>query len=144
MKVSKTGAARTPAVRGKSKASSGGSGAFAEHLSGVKEGSSGAAPIVENAAPGSVGSILAAQEVSEDGERNARVRLHGRGMDILDRLDEIRHDILIGAVPKERLTNLVHILRAKRGTVEDPRLVSIIDEIELRAEVEIAKLTRKI
>ncbi len=144
MKVSKTGPTRSRAVRGKSKAPSTGSGGFAEHLSGVKGGSDGAIPVVEAAAPGSVGSILAAQEVSEDGEHKARLGLHRRGMDILDRLDEIRHDILIGAVPKERLTNLVHLLRAKRGTVEDPRLIAIIDEIELRAEVEIAKLTRKI
>ncbi len=144
MKVSKTRPTRTQSVRRKSQAPTGGSGGFAKHLSGVTEGPAVAAPVVENAALGSVGSLLAAQEVSEDGNRQARQRFHRRGVDILDRLDEIRHDILIGAVPKERLTNLVQILRAKRGTVEDPRLVSIIDEIELRAEVEIAKLTRKI
>jgi hypothetical protein len=34
------------------------------------------------------------------------------------------------------------MLRAKHGQVDDPRLRSIIEEIELRAEVEIAKLTR--
>lgn len=144
MKVSKTGPTRTQSVRRKGQAPTGGSGGFAKHLSGVTEGPAAAAPVVENAALGPVGSLLAAQEVSEDGNRQARQRFHRRGVDILDRLDEIRHHILMGGVPKERLTNLVQILRAKRGTVEDPRLVSLIDEIELRAAVEIAKLTRKI
>ena len=35
-------------------------------------------------------------------------------------------------------------MRAKRRTSADPRLNEIIDEIELRAEVEIAKFTRDV
>jgi len=34
-------------------------------------------------------------------------------------------------------------LREKRELTDDPRLNAVIGEIELRAEVEIAKLTRK-
>jgi hypothetical protein len=64
------------------------------------------------------------------------------GDDLLDRLESLRRDILLGAIPKEKLANLAHALRAQRGQTDDPRLKQIIDEIELRAKVEIAKLTR--
>ena len=66
------------------------------------------------------------------------------GTDILDRLDEIRDQILAGAVSKNRLENLAQTLRQRRDKVDDPQLIALIDEIELRAEVELAKLTRTI
>ncbi|MBO32734.1 MAG: hypothetical protein CMM74_07125 [Rhodospirillaceae bacterium] len=47
-----------------------------------------------------------------------------------------------GAIPVERLTNLAQLLKSKRQTVDDENLLKLIDEIELRAEVEIAKLSR--
>jgi hypothetical protein len=68
--------------------------------------------------------------------------LYRRGDDILERLDEIRRDILAGAVSRARLENLSQMLRTRRATIADPKLLEIIREIELRAEVEIAKLTR--
>ena len=37
-----------------------------------------------------------------------------------------------------------HYGRMSPGCIDDPRLKEIIDEIELRAEVEIAKLTRDV
>ena len=91
-----------------------------------------------------VNSILGVQEVSDVPEREARRQLVGWGENILDKLDEIRHGLLIGAIPKDRLTNLAQTLRERRANVRDPQLIEIIDEIELRAEVELAKLTRNI
>jgi hypothetical protein len=43
--------------------------------------------------------LLGAQEVEEDGERASRRQMAQRGADILDKLEEIRRDILAGAVP---------------------------------------------
>ena len=64
------------------------------------------------------------------------------GGDLLDRLEDLRIGILSGAYPKQKLVDLAHRLRKKRQASDDPRLNEIIEEIELRAEVEIAKLTR--
>jgi hypothetical protein len=36
---------------------------------------------------------------------------------------------------------LSRLARARRADVDDPRLVEVLDEIELRAEVELAKLS---
>ena len=47
---------------------------------------------------------------------------------------------MAGAVPAGRLQALTDMLRVKRESVDDPRLSDLIDEIELRAKVELAKL----
>ena len=62
---------------------------------------------------------------------------------MLDQLEDLRRDLLLGAIEKEKLSSLAQRMRAHRRQTDDPRLNEIIDEIELRAEVEIAKLTRK-
>jgi hypothetical protein len=60
----------------------------------------------------------------------------------MDKLEEIRHGLLMGTLPLDKLTALSASLRDRRETCHDPRLAALLDEIELRAEVEIAKLTR--
>ncbi len=91
----------------------------------------------------SVGSILSVQETLDATAEPAKNKLRRFGNDVLEHLDDLRMGILDGSVSKERLTDLARMLREKREQSDDPRLNAVIDEIELRAEVEIAKLTRK-
>lgn len=95
-----------------------------------------------------VGGILAAQSVGpDDGEKpdyKERQRRAARGAELLDRLEEIRRGLLLGAVPKERLGDLARMVREKRERGADAVISRLLDEIELRAEVEIAKLSRRI
>ena len=90
----------------------------------------------------SMDSILSLQEVGSSTDEENRRALYQRGEDILDRLGEIQREILSGGISVERLQNLAKLLRARRQTVDDPQLQGIMDEIELRAEVEIAKWGR--
>ena len=144
MKVSKTGIASTASTKKARKTEAAGASPFADHLESVKQNSDEVAPAGEVSGVTAVGSILAAQEVDVDDGKKAREQLHKFGADILDRLDEIQQDLLRGAISKDRLTNLAQTLRAKKNSVDDPALLSIITDIELRAEVELAKYTRKI
>ncbi len=89
-----------------------------------------------------VEAILATQMVDPDGGARSRERQARRGEEILDRLDGVRLGLLAGAVPKEDLADLARMVRSKREEGIDPRLSAILDEIELRAEVELAKLRR--
>jgi len=73
--------------------------------------------------------------------RSKGILVH-HGEDLLNRLDDLRLGILGGAFSKDKLAELAQNLRQKRQNSDDPRLNEIIDEIELRAEVEVAKLTR--
>ena len=70
-----------------------------------------------------------------------------RGAELLDGLDgleELRRGLLLGSIPKDRLGDLARLVREKRERGADPVVSRLLDEIELRAEVEIAKLSRRI
>lgn len=141
MKVSKVGTAKETSASKKKKTSGAVDGVFAETLKGAGTVSE-PIQVSDSAAIGDVGAILAAQEVPDGTDGQSRRILHQYGDDLLGRLDEIRFGILAGAYSKEKLADLAQRIRQKKQQSDDPRLNEIIDEIELRAEVEIAKLTR--
>lgn len=85
--------------------------------------------------------LLQAQEVEADGRRGRRDVALRRGMLLLERLESLRVDILAGHLPSQRLLALAGAVREQRAHCEDDGLDAVLGEIELRAEVEIAKLT---
>ena len=142
MKVPSIAPSATTATQKAHRAGPAARGRFRDHLSKSADAELDTVPAV--AGVSSAATILAAQEVGDDAQQGARKQLARRGEDILDRLEELRRDILFGAVPRERLENLAHILRQCRAAASDPRLIAILEEIELRAAVEIAKLSRAV
>jgi len=90
---------------------------------------------------GGVSTVLALQGAPDSTERRARQRAVERGDAMLDDLEEIRLGLLLGTIPRSRLEQLAQLVRARREQVDDPKLTAILDEIELRAAVELAKLT---
>lgn len=91
---------------------------------------------------GSVDALLAAQSVDSTGDQGRR-QAYQRGENILDRLDELRHGLLAGTLTMAQVQALAGLVRTQRATVIDPRLKEILDEIELRAEVELAKFAAR-
>jgi class II flagellar assembly regulator FliX len=144
MKISNVGGSKsTPAAGRKKKTSAEPESSFADDLREVSDTGVTPAP-VESGTVNAVESILAVQEVPDATEDRGRSQAKQYADDVLERLEAIQRDILTGAVPKERLATLAHRLRAQNEKTDDPRLNAIIDEIELRARVEIAKLTRDV
>ena len=86
--------------------------------------------------------IFAAQTVDDAVEREARKRLLKRGKSLIEKLEEIRDALLIGAIAKEKLIEISRMVKEQKVSCEDPKLTEIINEIELRVEVELAKLTK--
>lgn len=86
----------------------------------------------------SVDALLAAQSVDAPDDQGKR-QAYERGENILDRLDELRHGLLSGTLTMAQVQSLASLVRAQRATVMDPGLKQVLDEIELRAEVELAK-----
>lgn len=85
-----------------------------------------------------VEALLALQDVGGPLERKRRaVRRAGR---ILDVLDEIKVALLDGDLSAAELDRLRRAVRDERGLTDDPKLEAVLDEIELRAAVEVAKL----
>lgn len=146
MKVSNVGPGKSIGGAARKKSVSGKSSDFADQLTeAARAGDTGG--VAAPSGVGNVDSILAVQEVaaaSDSSEERSRRRAQRYGGDLLDRLDALRHDILIGAVSKAKMADLAKTMRAQRGKSDDSRLNGIIDEIELRAEVELAKLTREV
>jgi Class II flagellar assembly regulator len=128
-------ARHTEAGRRKPAARSSNATDFAEHLR--TELPAPAEQTPELAPAASLSTILGAQEVEADERRGAAARY---GADLLDRLAELRLNLLNGSVPAARLHALAHALRANRQPSGDPQIEVILEEIELRVEVEIAKL----
>ena len=91
----------------------------------------------------STNSIISIQEISGSMDERSKGLMLTYGDDLLDRLEELRLCLLDGVIPKDDLAELAHRMREKKQSSDDPVLTEIIEEIELRAEVEIAKLTRK-
>lgn len=85
-----------------------------------------------------VDAILALQEMGGPLERRRRaVRRAGR---LLDVLDEVKLGLLAGDMSESRLDALRIAIREERDGTEDTRLEGVLDEIETRAAVELAKL----
>ncbi len=111
-------------------------GGFASNL----EAPSSTAASASVRAGGGVDSILVLQEVSDATADSAEGKQ--RGEELLDRLDQIRHGLLLGEIPHHSLRALEAAVIRTRDAVTDPRLREILGEIELRARVELAKLSR--
>ncbi len=58
---------------------------------------------------------------------------------LLDALEDIRGDLLAGRISEGRLNRAVALLRQARSQT-DPELEAVVDDIELRVRVELAKL----
>lgn len=85
----------------------------------------------------SINSLISLQMVDD---QTPRKRVIEHGNKLLDYLDELRHDLLVGNVSAYTANKIIQEIRENRSDFTDPKLKEIIDDIELRAAVELAKL----
>jgi hypothetical protein len=140
MKVEGTGKTRgSGTVRRTGKADSTSGAAFSKQL--VSETST-AHGVSATASMSGVSGVLALQEVDATDDATARAsRGKMRAEEMLDKLEEIQHGLLSGTLSSQRLVELAKVVQSRRAQVDDPDLAEILDEIDLRAQVELAKLT---
>lgn len=92
-------------------------------------------------APGPIAaleSLLTLQDVGD--ATSGRSKGLARGHGLLDMLDELRDGLLGGTVPRAMLGRIAQAVGQRHDHFADPHLQSVLDEIELRACVELAKL----
>ena len=142
MKVSKTGGTKETRSTSKKGLVSDSGEAFSESLKSA-QGGTALASIVGSGMVGNVDALFSVQEAPDAIDPRSRKQAITYGEDLLRRLDELKLGVLNGSMPKEKLTDLAQYLRQKRQSSDDLLLNEIITEIELRAEVEIAKLSRR-
>jgi hypothetical protein len=82
--------------------------------------------------------LIALQEVGGPLER--RRRALNRAGTILGALEGLKLDLLEGGLSRTAIEALTRAVREQRAVTDDPRLEALLDEIETRAAVELAKL----
>lgn len=114
-------------------------GVFSDFLNAAQtEGTASAPEVSETTSAATIGNLLALQEISE--EERKRERLIKQGKTMLDALERLRQQLLIGEIPMQMLPDLATSLAVQKESVSDPHLLGIIEDIELRVAVELAKL----
>lgn len=115
-------------------ARSGGKGFATNEIGDAKAstGLTGSGPIA------AVETLLALQGIADTDDQR------GRGVaqadELLHLLDEVRDGLLAGGIPRRTLSKMAHAIAKRRESFADEKLQSVLDEIDLRARVELAKL----
>ena len=139
MRISDTPRLTPGSSAGKTSRSASDGGAFSSMLNASPAASAaqtgGASSL---SAPAALSSLLALQEVSA--EEQKRRKMLKRGELTLDALENIRVGLLTGSIPRHILQNLEQQIQQAREEFPDPALADLLDDIELRAAVELAKL----
>lgn len=138
MKISQTGAGK-PVARSRNSAKSGSVDdrqAFLGHMSGepasAAAGSTAAAPLT------ALAGLLAIQESHDYPSEQRKALLHGDTL--LEELEQLQIGLIQGSISEDALLSLTKLLNNPRPAIDDVELNRILDEIDLRAAVELAKL----
>lgn len=127
--VGSAGSARAPARPA--------SGGFALQSSALVQETAPASPSAGAAGVSGIDALLALQSVGTPTER--RRRAVGRAGRILDLLDDVKVAVLEGSMTPQALSTLMGAVREQRDRTDDPGLEGVLNEIETRAAVELAK-----
>lgn len=145
MKISEYSPVAKPGAAGKKKeaSSASGTGGFLGLLSSSEVDSTApATPLTDvDVIPStSMNALLSLQEMPDD-EIARRKAVHD-SKDMLEALEMLRVGLLTGSIPQHLLQTLTNVVALQKQRVDDPRLMGLIEDIELRAAVELAKLER--
>lgn len=139
MKIDRSGPIKSSAPAKRSGKSDKTSGDFSKHIEGAADtqpGVSGVAPVQ------SLDAVLLIQELEDSTGGGGRAKAQKWAHDLLDQLDQLRIGIIGGVIPESELTRIANMVEIQRAHTDDPDLSPILDEIELRAKVELAKYDR--
>ena len=110
-----------------------------DSLMGAEE-TSGAAPTSAAQSIARVDVLLAVQGVEDPREGASKKRMYMRSENILKELDKIRVSMLTGTLTVAQMIHIADTVAAHREKISDPKLAGILDEIDLRAQVELARM----
>lgn len=136
MKILGTGPLQKSELRRTKKSDTASSAAFGAELEGSQNSSQTGAAAASGPVSAASG-LLSLQEAPD--AASARSRGLARGHEMLDILEGIRRAILLGAIPLAQLRALADQARRQRLRAGDAALDALLADIELRAEVELAK-----
>lgn len=134
MRIEGTPRSAVPSKRRSAQSTGGGSAVFdvGGEVATSRSASSSAPPTTSG-----IDTLLALQAV-EDPLFSKRKKIK-RGQSMLETLEEMKIDLLAGRVSEGRLNRLMALVQQAKENV-DPTLDALLEDIELRARVELAKI----
>lgn len=128
------GRIETSAIKRKASANAAGSGFSVSDTPADSHGQivAGPGPIA------ALDSILMLQGMDDSTQGKSKAMAHGE--QLLDLLDSVRDGLLAGGIPRATLNKLAAAVTRRHEAFADPKLQDVLDQIELRAHVELAKL----
>ncbi|MDH5722214.1 MAG: flagellar assembly protein FliX [Alphaproteobacteria bacterium] len=87
-----------------------------------------------------IDALLAVQGAEDPTQRSAKKRVRARANIILDKMEQIRLAMLGGNLTVGHMIDVADVIASHRDKINDPVLSAIMDEIDLRAQVELAKM----
>lgn len=139
MKITGPGQIHSKSVKKSRKSSGGDRASFSNEISDSELSESQSTSGVGATNPlASIDALLTLQEAPTSSEGRSK-GLHRANL-MIESLEELRRGILLGRIPMIKLQALAETARQRKNAVGDPALQEILLQIELRAEVELAKL----
>jgi|TARA_R110002126_G_scaffold13118_1_gene56086 hypothetical protein len=142
MKVSGPGPTRPTTGKGKvgDKSKDKGGQSFEISSGDETSASDNAAPINTTQQIAYVDTLLAVQGAEDPAQKASKGRMRQRAMGLIDELEKIRNALTLGNITVGHLLNIADVVASHRERIDDPQMTSILDEIDLRAQIEIAKM----
>lgn len=137
MKIQGPGQTKGPSKTGSKGKVSGGDSSFGDMMAKETPGT-GATQSSQSIAQ--VDALLAIQGAEDPTAGASKKRMRKRAGHILDELEQIRMAMLGGSLTVGHMIDIADVVASHREKIMDPGLTSIMDEIDLRAQVELAKM----
>lgn len=129
---------------GKSKKSDGvsksGDGTFQSMVSGGADSAKGTTQSSVSSSIASVDALLMAQSTEDPAQKKAQKRMRARADNLLEKLNDLKVAILTGNVSVGHMVSIADVAAIHREKITDPELSALLDEIDLRAQIELAKI----
>lgn len=91
-----------------------------------------------------VDSLLAVQGAEDPAARAAKKRVRQRAENVLGELEKLRMAMLSGKLTVGHMVDIADVVASHREKINDPAMTALMDEIDLRAQVELAKMRMSI
>ncbi len=139
MKITGPGSSRAAGVQKKGKAKPADGSRFRAHLeNAAPEEAAAASPVSATTPIAALDALIGIQEVPSLAEEKRRKNIK-RGRDMVEMLEEIHIALLGGGLSEGRLQAMARLVAQERERLDDPALNALLDDIELRLRVELAK-----
>jgi hypothetical protein len=137
MKVSGPGQAQGPSKTKKSGKAGASSGDFGAYMA---AGSKESAPTTNTQSIAMVDALLTIQGAEDPSQGASKRRMRARANTVLNELDKLRMAMLTNQLTVGHMIDIADVVASHREKITDPELTGLMDEIDLRAQVELAKM----